>query len=287
MFNFILMTLFLIPSLYAEEVKEEDPKKVGNFSLPSSQQPSGLFAFGGNVIDKGERQVFLFADEFIGKHKIVSDVIPSFLYGITDNLSILFNFPFSPKMLDDCHQSTGLEDYYLQLEYAFYNKKTKDYIDQATIVGNMTVPTGDITKNPPTGYGGPSVFLGATYYRMFTKWFFFTGQGAILTSTKHKRRAGNQYLSQYGLGRSFCSPEGWIYALMIEVDGQYQEQSIIRHHHELNTGGSVVFITPSLWVSSKTLLLQFGVSLPVHQNLFGNQRKINYALNFNLGFSFY
>ena len=284
MIKYVLIPIFLMSMLYAEE---EEPEKVGNFSLPSSQQPSGLFAFGGNVIDKNEIQTFLFADEFIGKRKIISDVIPSFLYGITDEFSILFNFPFSPKMLDGCHESDGLEDYYLQLEYAFYNKKTKDYVDQATVVGNMTFPTGDITKNPPTGYGGPSVFLGATYYRMYTRWFLFTGQGAILTSTKHKRRAGNQYLSQYGFGRSFCSPEGWIYAWMLEVDGQYQEQNVIRHHHELNTGGSVVFITPSVWISSKTLLLQFGVSLPVHQNLFGNQRKIHYAYNFNLGFSFY
>lgn len=284
MIKIIFITLFLSISLYAEE---EEPEKEGNFSLPSSQQPSGLFAFGGNVIDKSEIQLFLFADDFVGKNRVISDVIPSFLYGISDELSILFNFPFSPEMLDGCQRSSGLEDFYCQLEYAFYNKKTKDYIDQATFVGNITVPTGDITKNPPTGYGGPSVFLGATYLRMCPDWFFFTCQGAILTTPKHSRRAGSQFLSQYGFGRSFCSPEGWIYAWIIEADGQFQKKNRIHGKNDPNSGGSSFFITPSLWVSSKTVLLQFGLSLPVYQNLFGNQRKFDYALNFNLGFSFY
>lgn len=51
MFKLILIPILLAFSLFAEEE--------GNFSLPSSQQPSGVFAFGGNVIDKGERQIFL------------------------------------------------------------------------------------------------------------------------------------------------------------------------------------------------------------------------------------
>lgn len=280
MLKSIFIPIFLACSLFADD---EEPEKNGNFSLPSSQQPSGLFAFGGNVIDKGERQVFLFADKFLGRHKVISDVIPSFLYGITDEFSILFNFPFSPKMLDGCEESSGLEDFYCQLEYAFYNKKTKNYIDQATLVWNMTVPTGDITKHPPTGYGGPSVFVGATYYRMCPEWFFFTGQGAILTSSKHRRRAGNQFLSQYGFGKSICSPEGWIYAWMVEADWQHQQ----KNRHEFNTGSSILYLTPSVWVSSETLLLQFGVSVPVYQKLIGHQRKIDYAFNFNLGFSFY
>ena len=275
MFRCTLISTLLTFSLYAESE--------GNFSLPASQQPSGLFAFGTNVIDQGETQLFLFADEFIGKQKIVSDVIPSVLYGITDEFSILFNFPFSPEMRDGCEKSSGLEDFYCRLEYAIYNKNTKDYIDQVTLVGNITIPTGDITKRPPTGYGGKSIFIGTTFLRMCPEWFFFTGQGAILTSSKHRKRAGNQFLSQYGFGKSICSPEGWIYALMIEVDGQFQQ----KNRHEIDTGGSTLFLTPSVWVSSETLMLQFGVSVPVYQNLFGHQRKIDYALNFNLGFSFY
>ena len=50
----------------ASEKEEEAPPKIGNFKLPTSQQPAALFGFGGNIIDKGEIQTFLFADGFFG-----------------------------------------------------------------------------------------------------------------------------------------------------------------------------------------------------------------------------
>ena len=65
----ILNCLFLlIFGLSAKEAKEDnDPPKIGNFALPTSQQPAALFGFGGNIIDEGEIQVNMFADEFIPK----------------------------------------------------------------------------------------------------------------------------------------------------------------------------------------------------------------------------
>lgn len=68
--------------------KKEKPPKIGNFSLPTSQQPAALFGFGGNIIDKGEVQIYLFEDDFVGKKKTTIDVIPSVLFGITDNWSV-------------------------------------------------------------------------------------------------------------------------------------------------------------------------------------------------------
>lgn len=269
------------------EKKEEKPPRIGNFSLPTSQQPSGLFAFGGNVIDKGEVQLFVFADEFIGRDRILTDLIPSILFGVTDEFSILFNFPSTPIMEDNCFRSSGLEDFYVQLEYAFYNKKTRCYIDQATILANVTVPTGSVTKRPPTGYGAPSFFLGATYYRMLIDWFVFGGEGAILTTSTHCTKIGDQFLYQFGFGRNIPSPDGWIYAWMVEIDGQYQKKNRFRGFLDNNSGGNAIYATPSLWISSKEVLLQFGVSIPINQNLFGRQRKFDYALNFNFGWSFY
>lgn len=267
--------------------KEEGPPKIGNFALPTSQQPYGLFAFGGNVIDQGEVQLFVFADEFIGNKRVVTDLIPSVLFGVTDEFSLLFNFPVAPVMKDGCDKSSGLQDFFVQAEYAFYTKKTHCYADQATILANITVPTGSARKQPPTGFGSPSCFLGTTYVHMLVDWLAFLGEGAILTTTDRGTRIGNQFLYQCGFGRNIPSPEGWIYAWMCEIDGLYSQKNRIRGKRDPDSGGNVVFVTPSLWISSKEMLLQFGVSVPVSQNLFGHQRKFNYALNFNFGWSFY
>jgi hypothetical protein len=267
--------------------KEEKPPKIGNFSLPTSQQPAALFGFGGNIIDKGEVQLYLFADDFVGKNRAIVDIIPSVLFGITDNWSIFFNAPFSPLMQDGCARSDGLEDFFIQLEYAFYNKSTKCYQDQATLVANITFPTGSIRKNPPTGFGAPSLFLGGTYYRTWVDWFVFTSNGAILTGPEHGNKFGDLFLYQMGFGRNIPSPEGWIYAWMIEVDGQYNKRNRINGVIDPNSGGNVIYVTPSVWVSSKEMLLQFGVSFPIAENLFGNQKRFDYALNLNFAWSFY
>jgi hypothetical protein len=270
-----------------EEKEKDKPRAIGNFALPTSQQPAALFGFGGNVIDKGEIQFYFFVDEFKGKERFVLDLIPGILFGITDECSIFFNFPFTPKLMDRNHRSSGLEDFFVQGEYAFYNKSTTTYVDQATLVGNITFPTGSIHKNPPTGFGAPSFFLGGTYYRTYVDWILFTSHGAILPTERNRTRFGDQFLYQFGLGKNVCSPKGWIYAWMIELDGQYTKKNRIHGHFDPNSGGNVIFVTPSFWISSKQVLLQFGVSLPLYQNLFGSQKKIDYGFNFQFAWSFY
>lgn len=282
-----LGALFTFSQLYGEENKEEKPLRIGNFSLPLSQQPAALFGFGGNIIEKEEVQLYFFADDFEGKEKTIIDLIPSVLYGITDNWSIYFNFPFTPLLRDDGHKSRGLEDFFVQLEYAFNNKSTAKYEDQATILANITFPTGSSKKNPPTGFGAPSLFIGATYYRTWVDWIVFTAPGAVLTASNRGTKFGDEFLYQFGVGRNIPSPKGWIYAWMFEVDGQYNKKNRIDGTIDNNSGGNVIYVTPSLWVSTKEMLCQFGVSIPVSQNLFGHQHKFDYSLILNVAWSFY
>ncbi len=269
------------------EKNRKEPPKIGNFALPTSQQPASLFGFGGNIIDANEIQCNLFIDDFIGKQRTAIDFIPNVVFGITQDFSVYFAFPFTPFSKEDRHRSSGLEDFVIQLEYAFYNHSTYAYVDQATLVGNITLPTGSIKKDPPTGFGAPAFFIGATYYRTMVDWFLFTAQGALLPTSGHRTKFGDQFLYQFGVGKNMPSPEGWIYAWMVELDGQYSKKNRIHGTLDTNSGGTVLYATPSLWISSKYLLWQFGVSFPLAQNLFGRQRKFGCGFNFNFAWSFY
>lgn len=275
------------PAEASPSAKGEKPPDIGNFALPTSQQPAALFGFGGNIIDKGEIQGYCFYDDFEGKCKALIEAIPGVVYGVTETFSVFFNEAFTPLVQDGCQRSSGLEDFPLQLEYAFYTKSTKVYVDQATIVANMTFPTGVVQKNPPTGFGAPTFFIGGTYYRTTVDWVLFTAQGAILPTSHRGTRFGNQLLYQFGIARNVPSPKGYIYCWMIELDGQYYAKNRIKGKRDPNSGGNVIYITPSIWFSSKRILMQFGVSLPIQQKLFGKQRKFNYALNCNIAISFY
>ena len=209
------------------------------------------------------------------------------LYGISDKLSIFFNFPFAPRLKGNRHASCGLEDFFGQLEYSFYEKSAALFQDQATIVGNVAVPTGSMRKNPPTGFGSPSFFLGATFYRVFVDWLLFTSQGVQLMTPHRSYMAGNQYLYQFGIGKNFPSPKGWIYAWMFEIDGQYGEKNRKRGRNDPNSGGNVIYATPSLWISTKTILLQCGFSFPLTQHWYGKKNDFNIAFNLNFAYSFY
>lgn len=165
---FILSTPFLQaaeddkkePSEEKKNKKEEEvkPLKLGNLSLSSSQQPGPLVGFGENVIDKGQTQFYLFADQYKREKGYFIDVMPGVLYAFTDNCSIFVNLPVAPRYKERKDRSEGLEDAFIQLEYAYYNQSERTYTEQATIVANVTFPTGLASKKPETGYGSPSFY---------------------------------------------------------------------------------------------------------------------------------
>ncbi|MBX9622017.1 MAG: hypothetical protein K2X28_08385 [Alphaproteobacteria bacterium] len=267
--------------------KKEEPPKVGNFTLPTSQQPGPLVSFGENIVDKNQTQLFLFADDYRGVKKHTIDIIPAILYGAADDLSIFFNVPVAASYKENKSRSSGLEDMFLQLEYAFYTNKTSELIDQATLVMNMTFPTGSTKKQPPTSFGSSSFFLGATFSRMYTDWFGFTSHGVVLTTSHDSTKFGNEFFYQAGFGRNILSIDSeWIFAWMIEADGQYTEKNKVKSITDSHSGGNTMYVTPSLWVSSKKIIAQLGFGLPATQHLFGNQKRNNYLLVANFGRTF-
>jgi hypothetical protein len=270
-----------------KKVKREEPPKIGNFTLPPSQEPSPLISFGQRIIDKNQTLFLLFADDFSGVSKHSVDMSPSILYGISDDLTVSFNVPIAASYKTDKDRSSGLEDLSLQFEYAFYVHDTASFREQATVVTSITFPTGSSKKQPPTGFGSSSFFLGATFNRMYTDWFGFTSYGVILTTSHESTKFGNEFLYQCGLGKNIFTIESeWIFAWMVEVDGTYTEKNKIKSKTDSNSGGNVVYVTPSLWLSSKKFIVQLGFGLPATQHLFGNQKRDEYLLSASFGWAF-
>ncbi len=269
-------------SIYAKD----EQCNVGNFSVPFSQQPGPLISFGENIIDRNQVQLFLFGDDFIGKEKHFIDLVPGILYGITDDLSVFFNVPIAASDKENGHRSSGFEDLFLQFEYAIYLRNSSCFSETVTIVANASFPTGSSHKDPPTGFGAMGYFIGATYNRTWTKWFLFTSYGATFPTAHHRTKFGNSYLYQFGLGRNIADSKGWIIAWMVEVDGTFSERNKFDGSKDPNSGGNVIYLTPSLWASSKDWILQLGAGYAVQQNLFGHQKRDEYLIAFNFGRTF-
>ncbi|MGC2310979.1 MAG: hypothetical protein WA432_05155 [Candidatus Babeliaceae bacterium] len=274
--------------LKGREEEEATYVKKGNLALPPSQQFGPLFGFGEYIVEKGDLQTFILPSSLRGKNKEVTSILSSVLYGISDTLSLLINIPVLTKnRLGQCC-SSGISDIFVQMEYAFYNKDATTYANQATIVGNMSFPTGSATKNPPTGLGSPSFFIGCTASHLAVDWYFHGSAGAILTTPYHHEKIGNTFLYQAGFGKNISySPDRYIFSWMIEFDGIYSEHSVFSGiHRGRGSGGNSIFIGPSLWFSTQRLILQAGIEIPLYQRLFDKQDKAQYFIVFDVCWKF-
>jgi len=270
-----------------KEEEEVEQVRVGNFALPTSQQPGPFIAFGQNVVDKGDTQLFTYVDYLKGQGELFAEVIPSFLYGIRDDLSLFVEVPIAAKFQLGSDTSHGLEDLYITAEYVFYSKNKLESAFLSTLVTTLILPTGSANKTPSTGLGVPSFFLGLTAGYMDTEWYYYGSLGAILTTVNKGIEIGNQFLYQWGLGKNISyAADSYIFNWLIEFDGTYRQKDKIKGITDQDSGGNVIFLGPSLWFSTQRIIVQVGVSWVIAQHLFGVQEQDHYIVVGNLGWKF-
>lgn len=283
--SFLINILIFNPSVYAEE--NQQMNAIGNFALPSSQQPGAFLSFGQNTLEKNKTQLFLFADDYAGDQKHFIDMTPGIVYGLTDNLSFFLNIPYALSYQQESNHSSGLEDIILQLEYVFYSKQTNRYIDTATIVANTSFPTGSSIKNPPTGFGAQTFFLGGTFSRLYNDWFGFISPGLLVPTSHQGTRFGNHYFYQLGLGKNISyATSQYIFAWLLELNGNLYQKDKINGKIDPDSGGNIIYLIPSLWFSTQHFIFQSGIGWAASQNWYGHQSKNTYLIAVNLGWTF-
>lgn len=293
--RFFLILLFFFHSLFAKEVEEKGAVeeqarktlKIGNLAFPTSQQPTPLVSFGQHNLEKKQVQAQLPVMQLKGEKKYSIDLLPNLIYAFTDELALFLVAPIAIRKREDGQHSSGPEDVVIQLEYAYYTKAYKTYYDQATFVAGITIPTGSNKKIPPTGTGSNSFFLGGTFSRMGIDWFYFVSPGGVINATSHRTKYGDQFWYQGGIGRRIMNTKEWLLDWMVEFDGIYSWKDKIKGMTDPNSGGNVIYITPSLFLSSKeSFFMQMGAGFPVYQHLSGSQPKDRYVLLLAAGWTF-
>jgi hypothetical protein len=283
----LLLSMCVICSA-REEVEGQETIPIGNFSVPAVTEIAPLISFGQLLI--GENAILAQVSGFYSQkdHGHLNGIAPNVTYGIRDDMALYFSLPITFRNKEGPAHSSGIGDALLQYEYAFYTRTRKEYTLQATVVANVQFPTGSIRKNPPTGNGWFSYFLGTTFFFMSYDWYAFVSPGANFPTAHHGTKVGNSYLYQWGFARYIkaLSPPGCIFDLMIEFDGTYSQKNRRSTKEEPDSGGNVLLATPSFWLSSTSWLIQSGVSIPILQNLNGDQDKIEYEISYVAGLAF-
>lgn len=291
-YKFIVLIFFVVFSVAAKESEKWVEHKVeivkeGNFALPLSQQPAPLFSFGQNLVDKHDLLAFIYPAQLKGSRSNFIEVVPSILYGLTDRMSLFVELPIAVKLKHEDTKSHGVGDLVVQLEQIMYAEETPTSVNEVTVVGNITLPTGSAIKNPPTGLGSPSFFLGVTLSRSKTDWYYFTSLGGHITTFHKHNKEGNTFLYQFGVGRNIAyKTDGWILNWMIELDGTYRQRTIVSEVIDCNSGGNTLILGPSIFFSTRRFEMDGGIAAVVAQHLFGSQTKERYLAAFYAGWKF-
>lgn len=257
--------------------------KVGNFVLPASQWPGPLVSFGQTVVDKGDFYLFCYPSVERGTQEKVDNILLYPSWTPIEHFAVTLNLPLTIKSTIDGVHAAGLDDISLELEYLYHYTGTTKSFTAFTIFGAMTFPTG--TKE--LTLGSPAYFMGLTFAHMTAEWYIFTSTGATITTCLHKTQYGNNFLYQGGIGHNIDFPiKKWIFLWLVEFDGIASQSDTIKGVEDKNSGGNVIYVTPSLFISNKFTIMQFGISVPCVQHLRGIQNKKSYILNCNFGFTF-
>jgi len=269
--------------------KKIEPLPIGNFSVPTITQLAPLISFGQLLIGEKALLPQWGGCYTKGQHDYSNIMTPNIIYGIRDDLDIALFAPFTPRSRSDSSNSSGIMDMLLQGEYAYYSKSYIDHVMTGSIVTNVQLPTGSDKKDPKTGNGSFTYFLGTTFAYMSYNWYAFASPGVNLTTTHdHGTKYGNSYLYQWGFARFIpqLSPKGWVFNVMVEFDGTYVAKDKIRGETDPDSGGNVIMMTPSIWISSSHWIFELGIGIPLLQSLNGSQDKIHYSIPYNFAFEF-
>lgn len=276
--------------LYA---KSEDPIAIGNFALPTSQQPSPLFSFGQNIVDKGDRFAFTTFACVQGKKQLLIGATPSFLYGVSDTFSLLFNVPIGIHYQQENAVSRGLGDLSVDAEYAFYQKNSATWAAQATVVGGLWLPTGSSTTVPPVGSGTAGFFIGTTYSYMTIKWYCFSSYGASLPVCQRTSTVTPQFFYEAGIGMNLADTVDSIFLGLVEFNGIYTAGGRLQGGARIVgklfaplVPGTVIFCGPSLFCSNERWVIQAGIQFPLLQSSQSTSVRVSRRSSFYIAYKF-
>lgn len=285
----IFISTILISSAYPHTtIFEPKPLSLGNFALPAALMPSPLFSVGQNIIDQGDVLTYVNPVILRGKNnkKFFYNEIYT-LVGITELSSLFILFPVPVINQENGLRTSGFGDIILQGEYAFYNKSDHHSVNQATAIATIYLPSGILEPvrsgfsqhAPFTGFGSPAFFVGGTWSRVTYDWYNFISGGGLFTTQHNGNKVGNSTLYQAGIGRNLKYYDDKILMGMVEFNGISFKKDTLMGHIDPDSGGTTMYVGPSLYLSTPNTIFQMGFQIPFYQKLNGNQAKTSFVIS--------
>jgi hypothetical protein len=262
---------------------------IGNFALPSSQQPSTLYGFGQYIVDEGDLLAGMAPSVIAGKRSTALNTFtPYILYGIRDDLTLLVSLPVTMSWHTKCDPTTsGLADAFVECEYLLYSYKTEADAWETSLDVSLVLPFGNDLAIPITGFGSPSFFVGLITRYISTEWYWYISGGGLFTTKHNNTRFGNNFLYQTGFGKNVgYEPDVWLCMVMLEMNGIYLQKDRVCGEIDPNSSGNVIGLGPTVWFSTQKFIFQAGILPVIYQHWSGDQAKWTMFIDLNFEWKF-
>ena len=204
-------------------------------------------------------------------------------YGLTPDWAVAVEIPQLQKV-EENQRAAGTGDVMLQTKWRFYRKDfAEGRQDQVALLAAVKLPTGDTESEPTLGSGSTDTIIGFTVGRESRTLYYFADLRYRMNGENDKKasltlKKGNAWLYGTSFGFRPLLSEYWEPGLvfLMELFGKQQAKNTLSNQALENTGGHSTFMGPSFLWSYKNWMATGGVSVPVMQNLNGEQEKQQY-----------
>lgn len=214
----------------------------------------------------------------------------SVAYGLSDELDLILNYPYN-YIFDlkttaagstfDEGNSIGLGDLSLFAKYRIYKKQT-----QVALLAGMKFPTGQTNERnqfdfklaaddqPGTGSWDP--IMGLAISRPYKQMSFDSNISYRLSNQGSQDTIvgdliGYNFAATYNLKHKMLGKQKIKPALILELNGSWQEKTEFVGVKDGNHGGNLIFISPGLRLSTGDLAWNFSLGLPILSDFNGLQ----------------
>ncbi len=232
-----------------------------------------IFGFGSHTIYKGgfglEMEIEKEKDFVLHKEII---------YGITEDLAVTLALSYVLDRKLDAEgiekSSSGLSDTSLRVKYRFWRRDRPGIQDSAAFIIGIKFPMGDADKSPRLGSGSTDFLFGLAAARESLLWYYF-GDIRYRLNTRESSglKVGDRFFADVAMGirpwpAKYLKPD---LVVLVELNWETSMRNEFDGLDVKDSGGNLLFISPSFFLTYRNWAVKGGVQIPLYQNLYGNQ----------------
>lgn len=270
---------------------DSSPSQNSPTSFETIAAPGPLFSFGQNILKKNHKVISSAFYNISGLGREFNILYNSFLYGVTNDFSMLITIPvvpehkISPPSSNPTIKSHGISDLDIQGEYAAYRHISANALHAATVLARVTFPTSKLLV-PFTGFTTYSIRLGYTLSHSSLRWYAYNTSSITFAPTYKHRKVGNIITYDFGLGYIPIRRDTSYLAFLIELSGFYLQKTKVNKVIDPNSGRNLILLGPSIrWFYHK-FTFQTGFQFPIADVLTGTQINTDYQLAVGIAYTF-